>query len=239
MKGKSISLLKALTREQLLGNYTKLSSYVTLYILIHFTINNIVLSINIGGILAGMVAGLLGHLLISLFTVGFIRVCIKVIRGSEPNIGDFFYVLKHDPDKIIIISSVLWVFSELVILPLYIPSSFGAALGMSRGALIFVRCLLVSVFIVLYIYAHILLGQCYFIYFDHPEFTSSQIFEMSINIMRNNKGRYFYLLFNAACMILLMIVTLGIGIYWMLPYMFGLMTNFYDDVKVESLEYLV
>ncbi len=45
MNGKSVGLLKALTREQLLGNYSKLSVYVSLYILIYFTLSELLLMV--------------------------------------------------------------------------------------------------------------------------------------------------------------------------------------------------
>ena len=231
MKGKSVSLLKALTREQLLGNYSKLSVYVMLYILIYFTLSELLLMVRVTGVLVSVLVSLVQVLLLNIFTVGFIRVCMRLIRGQEINIKEFFYVLKHDPDKVIILSFVIWVFSTLIQLPLLIPDSVGENLGISSGALVLIKCIFVSVFLVLYLFAYILLSQCYYLYLDRPECSVREIIMLSVSVMNNHKARFFYLLFNVFGMGCLVAITFGFGIFWMLPNMYVLMINFYEDIK--------
>ena len=233
MKHKSVSLLKALTREQLLGNYPKLSVYVALYILIYFTLSELLLMIKVTGFAVSVLVSLVQALLLNIFTVGFIRICMRLVRGQEINIREFFYVLKHDPDKVIILAFVMWVFSTLIQLPLFIPDSVAQALGFERGAFTFVKCILVSAFLIIYIYAYILLSQCYYLYLDRPECSVKEMIQLSFTVMNHHKGRFFYLLFNVFGMGCLTVLTLGIGIFWMLPNMNVLMINFYEDVKGE------
>ena len=230
MKGKSVSVLKAMTREQLLGNYSKLSAYVALLILIQFTLTNIILQIRVTGLAADVLASLIHSLLLSIFTVGFIRVCMLTVRGQGISLKEFFYGFKHDPDKIIIISFVQWVFSTLVQLPFLIPDSAAEALGLGSGAFVLIRCLLTAGFLVLYIFAYIMLSQCYFLYLDCPELGTKDIMLRSVSIMKDHKGRFFYLLFNVFCMICLVVLTMGIGVFWILPNIYVLMINFYEDV---------
>ncbi|MBR4719784.1 MAG: DUF975 family protein [Lachnospiraceae bacterium] len=233
MNGKSVSLLKALTREQLLGNYPKLSVYVALYILIYFTLSELLLMIKVTGFTVSVLVSLVQALLIDIFTVGFVRICMRLIRGQEINIKEFFYVLKHDPDKVIILAFVMWVFSTLIQLPILLPDSVAETLGLGRGAFVFAKCVLVSAFLIVYIYAYILLSQCYYLYLDRPECSVKEMMLLSISVMNHHKGRFFYLMFNVFGMACLVILTFGIGIFWMLPNMNVLMINFYEDIKAE------
>ena len=223
-------MLKAITREQLLGNYGKLSSYVLLYVLFEIVIGNLTLMIK-GGILMQLLAGLTGNLLVSIFTVGFIRVCLNIARDKDNTIADFFYVLKHDPDKVIIISFVLWFFSELMIMPVLIPDELAAGFGISAGAFILIKCIFAVIFMIVYLFVYILLSQSYLIYLDRPELNARDILALSIRVMRTNKFRYFYLMFNVFGMMCLVALTLGIAIFWMMPMSYGLMVNFYEDLK--------
>ncbi|HCM92671.1 MAG TPA: hypothetical protein DIS78_08925 [Lachnospiraceae bacterium] len=238
MSNKTISMLKAITREQLLGNYGKLSSYVLLYSLCEVVISNLVLAIK-GGAIMQILAGLIGNLLISIFTVGFMKVLLNTIRGETSSLGDFFYVFKHDPDKVIIISFVLWFFSELMTLPMLVPGKAAEMTGMSSGALMLVKGVLVAGFMVLYLFVYILLSQSYLIYLDRPELNARDILSLSVRVMKTNKLRYFYLLFNVFGMVCLIVITLGIAIFWMMPLSYGLMVNFYEDLKGGLKEYEV
>ena len=230
MKNKTISMLKAITREQLLGNYRKLSSYVLLYVLCQTVIANLTLMIK-GGAIMQILAGLIGNLLVSVFMVGLLKVCLNTARGKESTLADYFYVFKHDPDKVIIISFVLWFFSELMFLPMILPDEGLKAAGVSNGILILIKCIFTAVFMVVYLFAYILLSQSYLIYLDRPELEAREILMLSVRVMKTNKIRYFYLLFNVFGMMCLIILTLGIAVFWMLPLSYGLMVNFYEDLK--------
>lgn len=233
MRGKSVGLLKALTREQLLGNYSKLSVYVALYILIYFTLSELLLMISVTGLLVSVLVSLVQALLINVFTVGFIRVCMRLMRGQEISIKEFLYVLKHDPDKVIILSFVMWVFGMLVQLPLLIPDSVAESVGTGSGGLVLIKCILISVFLIVYIYVYILLSQCFYLYLDRPECTVREILMLSISVMNNHKGRFFYLMVNIFGMSCLVVLTFGVGIFWMFPNIYVLMINFYEDIKSE------
>lgn len=233
MKQKSVSLLKALTREQLLGNYSKLSVYVVLYISIYFVLSQLMLLISATSLLISILVSLVGALLMSICTVGFIRVCMRLVRGEEINIGEFFYCLKHDPDKVIILSFILWVFSTLIQLPLLIPDTAADKLGIGAGAFVLIKCIFVSAFLILYVYVYILLSQCYYLYLDHSDRDVRDIILSSISVMNRHKGRFFYLMFNVFGMGCLVVLTFGVGIFWMLPNMYVLMINFHEDIKDE------
>lgn len=225
-----MSVLKAMTREQLLGNYSKLSSFVTLFILIRFTLSALIGQIGIRGLGVSLISGLIFHVLTAIFTVGFIRVCALVIHGKPAGLNDFFYVFSHDPDKIVIIGAIQWFFSELPFIPLYMSAYSGESVGMTRGTLTLVSYGLFAVLFIVYVYAYIMLSQSYFIYLSGRQYGALEAVYMSIAIMKAHRGRYFYLLINIIGMLVLAVITLGIGLFWIMPNMYVLMINFYEDI---------
>ncbi|MBR5766854.1 MAG: DUF975 family protein [Lachnospiraceae bacterium] len=230
MEHKSISVLKGITREQLLGNYSKLSSFVVLYILVRFTLMTLIQQIKIYSIVIELLTGLIFSVFIGIFTVGFIRVCILVIHGKSATVKDFFYVISHDPDKVVIIAAIGWFFSELPYIPLIMGERMGDYSGMTKGTLTLVCYLLFAVFFIIYFIAYIMLSQCYYLYLDRPEYGALQIVNTSITMMQKHKLRYFYLVFNIIGMLVLAVLTLGIGMIWIMPQMHVLMINFYQDL---------
>ena len=234
MKFKSISALKAITREQLLGNYGKLGGYVMLYLLLQFTVAQLLLMISVQGVLVQLIVNFIQVVFSNIFIVGLYRVCMLTIRGGEVNIKEYFYAFKNDPDKVVIVSALLWLLSTIVSLPLMIPSDLSEQTGIGEGMLMLIRCTLLCVGIVLYVYVGILTALWIMLYIDRPEYSAREILLTSVNIMKNHKLRYFYLLFNQVGFWLLIIITATIGAFWLLPFICVLNINFYDDVKGEA-----
>ncbi|MCR5357005.1 MAG: DUF975 family protein [Lachnospiraceae bacterium] len=232
MNGRSISVLKGITREQLLGNYSKLSSYVVLYMLVRFTLMTLIQQIKMYSLVIELLSGLLFSVLMGIFTVGFIRVCILVIHDKQVTVKDFFYVINHDPDKVVIIAAIDWFFSELPYIPLIMSDRLGDSAGVTPGKLALISYLLFAVFFIIYFIAYIMLSQCYYLYLDMPESGALEIVNTSIAVMQKNKLRYLYLTFNILGMLVLGVLTMGIGMIWIMPYTHVLMINFYEDLRL-------
>ncbi len=230
MKGSPISHLKSVTREQLLGNYGKLSSYVLLYMLFGMVINHLSGMIYGEDAITPILADLIAGLLSSIFTVGFLNVCMRFVREKEISIADFFYVFRHDPDKVIIISFILWFFRRLIYIPVELSGVLKLSGDRSPGRILIV-CLSVALLAALYVYVLIMLSQAYLMYIDDPSLDARQIIAGSLNMMNSNKLRYFRLLISVFFMYCLTFITMGLGSFWMLPYMYGLMINFYEDIS--------
>ncbi len=77
-------------------------------------------------------------------------------------------------------------------------------------------------------------SMTYFISKDHPEYTINECIEESMRIMKGNKWRLFILQLSFIGWILLTILTLGIGILWLLPYMYITIVHFYEEIKNEN-----
>lgn len=72
-----------------------------------------------------------------------------------------------------------------------------------------------------------------YILVDKPELSPNQAIDLSVKMMKGHKFDLFWLYLSFIGWILLSIVTLGIGIFWLMPYMTATMGAFYEDVKAE------
>ena len=68
---------------------------------------------------------------------------------------------------------------------------------------------------------------------DEPELTFNGVIEKSMDMMDGNKMKLFLLDLSFIGWAFLSILTLGIGLLWLYPYMFSARAAFYEDLKKE------
>jgi len=83
------------------------------------------------------------------------------------------------------------------------------------------------------IIAAISYSMTFFILADDPSIGAEAAIEKSKRMMDGYKLKYFYLCLRYFLLILLCILTLGIGFLWLTPYMHVGFAKFYDDIKGE------
>ena len=74
-------------------------------------------------------------------------------------------------------------------------------------------------------------SQTFFVLKDNPELKYNAAIERSMAMMEGHKMEYFCLTLSFIGWILLSILTLGIGLLWVSPYMATAMAHFYEYVK--------
>lgn len=146
-------------------------------------------------------------LVVSFFTstlsVGFYYYVLKIVRGEKPEKEDLFrFVGKILP--IVAIAILMAVFVLLWSILLIVPGII-AALGYSM---------------VFYLYA------------DNPELTPMDYLEQSKEMMNGYKWDYFVFQLSFLGWILLCVITLGIALIWVVPYVTIAQTIYYDKLKV-------
>lgn len=83
---------------------------------------------------------------------------------------------------------------------------------------------------IIYLYVKDLLYiLSYYVMYDNPNLTAKQIVEESERIMKGQRGRYFSLGLSFFGWILLVIITFGIGIIFLMPYIQISIAIFYED----------
>lgn len=73
-----------------------------------------------------------------------------------------------------------------------------------------------------------------YILLDHPELSNNEAIEASMAMMQGNKWRLFCLDFSFIGWALLSVLTLGIGFFWLAPYMYSAHAAFYEDLKAQA-----
>ncbi|TCP21932.1 putative membrane protein [Scopulibacillus darangshiensis] len=101
---------------------------------------------------------------------------------------------------------------------------------------------LVNIYIMLWMLLFIIPGiikgiaysQVYFILKDHPDIQVNDAVTMSRRMMDGYKGKYFLMQLSFIGWWILSILTLGIGLFWLVPYIMASTASFYENLKLES-----
>lgn len=72
-----------------------------------------------------------------------------------------------------------------------------------------------------------------YILVDYPELSANRAIDLSREMMKGHKYDLFYLYLGFAGWFILSMFTLGIGLFWLIPYAQVAQASFYQDVKAE------
>lgn len=264
-KWKTSSELKAMAKEQLLGNYGVAAGAFAIFYGILFAVVMLVYmalvtsvitrTLTMGGsslrdesmfltngitsiwfnVFIYAISGVLSALMGTLI-VGFSNVCLKIARGYKPQIADLFYCYSHHPDKVIIIYLIQYAVSLILLLPSEITSFFINSNGGYTGMSFLIWSILYIIGTVLSVIFSLMVSQVSFLYLDDPQTPSLDFFRQSIALMKGNKGRLFYVMLSLIGWYLLVLISCGIAALWVMPYQNVVLADFYQDLKGEFSE---
>ena len=256
MNRTSISDLKAKAKDQLLGNYGMATgSFALLFVLIYAIMSIIMSAFTLGvvksnpmmfargimGQLLSQVLGMVVGTLSVLFSVGYIQILRMISRGENPQLVDLFHVFRNHPDKVIIISLIMTGAQFVLLLPATLVMGDGfivnGTMELDGKKFLLWIVLYIAGFVVSFI-IDLMLAMSFMIYLDDPDTEVSQILSGSISMMRGNKFRYFYMILSFIGYWLLVILSFGIAMLWVIPYQTMTTVEFYNDLKesVDSYE---
>ena len=72
-----------------------------------------------------------------------------------------------------------------------------------------------------------------YILVERPELSANQAIDLSEKMMKGHKTEFFFLTLSFIGWMILSCLTVGIGFFWLLPYMYTTYAAFYEDVKAE------
>ena len=234
---KSSAELKASAREHLLGYYgtvigaflivAAITSAVTLAVSLIVDINTI------PGTVIYYAIMFLVSVLTGLFSSGSAYLYLKLICGRPVSVGDLFYGFQLCPDKAIIIQAWITLITYLSNLPQIILNCLILAnitntdkilRYMLPYALSMILSGVVSVMLSLF-YA-----QTYFLLHDFPQYTAKELLQKSRRLMVHHKGRLFYLYVSFLPLMLLGLLSCGLAMLWIIPYMAATEAEFFLDL---------
>ncbi len=247
MNRTTISELKLAAKDQLLGNYRiAAGSFALLFVLI-YVIMSVVMSAftySIGQSMSatGMMslaqeieASVLGMVIGAIsvtFSVGYIHIMKKITNGEQAVLSDLFFTFRNHPDKVIIISLIMTGIQFVLLLPATLVTPRDLDITQSfDGKRMFLWAVLYLAGLIISFVIDLMFAMCFMIYLDDPDESVPDILRTSVDMMKGNKFRYFYMLLSFIGYWILGILSLGIAFVWVVPYQTMTTVVFYQDLK--------
>lgn len=229
---KTSAELKASAKAQLLGNYGKMISAFLLVecscgFVLYFA-GDLLSVLTISNQILYYVIEILVYLLLGVFMLGQAKLYMNFVTGRPFSLNDILYGFRSRSELGIKIMLFYIGITFLCMIPFIIALSAYQSVG-SVHLIPLASALLVGGMIVLCILI-LPLSQCYYIALDFPDYHFGQVCAMSRRVMKGQKARLFYLYVSFVPLGLLSILSFGLGLLWLYPYMQCTLTNFYFDL---------
>ena len=227
--------LKALAREALLGQYGSLIGAMFLLGMFSVILESVPVTItrnreDTTSLIIQFVVTLIISVLVYLLQIGMTVIVLHMTRRQTYSLSDLFYTFRAHPDRFIIVSVIQIGISMILQIPAYIFLFLypGDTIKRVLSYLLLLLAGSIVSFIVLlgFTLANLLL-------IDNENLGAIDAIRQSWAMMHGNKGRFFYLQISFFGLALLCILTLGIGMLWLYPYMMTTEAFFYLDLTGE------
>ena len=201
--------LRACAREQLKGVWGKMALAFFILFLIYLTQTILsCLDVFIDSHMISSVCLVLTfayYIAIGPFNLGFAGFLLKRVRGEEIFIKNIF-----DGFKRVFQSFLLWLLTVIFV---------------------FLWGLLLIIPGIIKTFSY---SMAYYIMYDNPEIEAIEALNQSKIMMNGYKWKLFLLFLSFIGWVFLALLTLGIGFFWLYPYIGLSISNFYEDLKINQ-----
>ena len=228
---KSTTEMKSAARELLLGKYgSYISAYITAELVLSFisVIAGSVLPDSSIGMAINLAISFVIELLAAVFLLGMIHFTMNICKGQTYKLSDVFYGFRSHPDKAII-CKFLFLLAELIaMLPAIL--FFVLYTITENGLLMIAASLFLVIGMVAAVAIHLSLYFVYYLILDYPNATIRELIEYCLHMMQGHRIKLFYLYASFLPMYALGILSFGIGLLFVEPYVNVTVAQFYLDV---------
>ncbi len=229
---KTSAELKSSAKAQLLGNYGKMISAFLMMdfgcAFLLYLAGDLLSSPTLVNQILYYVVELLVYLLLGVFMLGQTKLYMNFITGRPAVLGDLFSGFRSRSELGIKIMLCYIGIILACLIPFFISlaayAAFMSVYLLPLISLLFIggsaaACILLLSF-----------SQCYYIALDFPNYSFKQICAMSRRVMKGQRARLFYLYISFVPLMLLSVLSFGLGLLWIYPYMQCTLTHFYFDL---------
>ena len=142
--------------------------------------------------------------------------------------GNLFYGFRKDSGKALILSAAVGLCNAVCLYPCQYCLS--AYINSRDTVMLYVALIAMAVGFCVYIPVSLGLSQTFYLMLDYPDCSAKETLALAFRIMKGNKGRLFYLQLTFIPMMLLCLLSFGIGFLWLNPYMQMTYTYFFLDI---------
>lgn len=244
---KSSSELKAQARGQLLGHYGTVIWAMMLAQILQLIITDVVTSLIDTSSPLGTVfyyaVRILTAVLLGLFNVGQAYLFLKLACGQRISVSDIFYGFRKQVDKSLIVLAVITVLTNLCTAPYTYYLNQLVTLNISSS--LFIQydwhfeyflpfCIACTVGCIALIIISLLFSQVFYLLLDFPDYSAKDLMLYAIRLMKGNMVRLFYIEVSFIPLFLLGVLSCGIGLLWITPYINATLTNFFLDLMEQN-----
>ena len=226
---------KALARQALQGHFSLYAGAVILLFAFSTLLSNISAlfvssDLNMSDFFTELLVNFIVAVLTYLFEIGLYAMLLHMIRGEDFGMGDLFYAFKHGPDRFIIVSGIQLLITLLLEAPALFYTYMSKLSSVSDFAVYGILLLAGSLLSVI-----LLLGfmPAVYLLIDDEDLDAMEAIHESFSMMRGQKVRYLLLRLSFIGMLCLAVLSLGIALIWLTPYMEATSIFFYLELNGE------
>lgn len=230
---RSSAELKACAKEHMFGHYgTAIGAYLlvtfgtgifTLMVL-SFTIDNHTF---LGTCIYYMTSFAIS-VLTGLFTSGICYLYLKIACGQHVTVNDIFYGFRFYPDKAVRVQAWITLLSYVGSIPEFIAVYRLPARPEMSDLLPYFLCAALSSLLSLVV--SLFYGQAFFLLHDFPQYSARELLASSRRLMSGRKRRLVYIYISFVPLFLLSVLSCGVAMLWIIPYMYATLAEFYLDL---------
>ncbi|MBP3872452.1 MAG: DUF975 family protein [Lachnospiraceae bacterium] len=178
-------------------------------------------------------------ILAKMFQAGQYFMSLNIARYNRVSVSDLFLPFRYDTAKAFKLCAILALVETVCLAPFTVCVSnllYVGAFGIGTGTAVSVLAIFLLTFggIVSLIGLELLiafpLSQALFLYIDHQEYSARECLSRSRSLMSGNVIGYFRLHLSLIGYFALCIVSLGLGLIWVLPYLNVIRANYYMNL---------
>ncbi len=232
---KSSAELKASAKEKMLGHY---GTAVGAVLIIMCTIGSLTGITNllvdlttVSGTVIYYAISFLISLLSGLFTSGTTYLYLKIICGRPAAARDVFYGFSLCPNKTILMQGWISLITYIANIPMIVLSYrvlHATESETLKLMLPYALCIILSG--VVSTILGLLYALIFYLLHDFPQYSTRELLARSRHLMRGHKGRLFYIYVSFLPLLLVALLSCGIGLLWLIPYINATQTEFFLDL---------
>ncbi len=231
MTNRTRAALKADARAMLPGRYAFLALVTLIVTILNLLLNSLLNGIATGGsgfsLILYLACSLLSSILFTILTAGQEWIILRTARGERARLSDLFFAFSNHPEALAPYAVVQFVLQTIVY-----NGGLWMLMNILSGAAQQPLYLAAAVlFIVAYVWVELGLAFVLLLYDDNPWGSGRELLAKSWRLMRGRRLRLLLLDLSFIGLVLLCVLTAGIGLLYVDPYMSVSQALFYEDAR--------
>lgn len=173
------------------------------------------------------------YVLSMILAPGHIKLYLNICKGEAGRIGDIFFGIKNHFGKFLLIILLILVMWLVLMIP-NVVWSLALFYGEVNWFYVIFQMIYNLILLIGLIYVNMTYGLFYAILTENPKKGILEAIKESKALMKGNRWRAFLLSLSFFGWFLFVVVTFGVGILWLVPYISCTYVQFYLDLKPKT-----